>query len=162
MILDVCCNKGLMWNGKKPIDYIGIDLELDFKPILRADAKFLPIKNNSIDIITCDPPFWIRKSPINFNNICGFTNMIKNRKYGIWRYRFDWIKFLLFINKEFARVLKNNGELLFKVLDGVNNDVSHLSELGYLKAFKIDNIAKFKSRSNISKCVTCWVKLKKV
>ena len=160
-VLDVCCNKGKMWRSKKPENYIGVDLEVMFRPTIVADAKHLPLRTGCIDMITCDPPFWIRKSPVNSHKKCSFIRMFREEKYSIWKSRFQWLKFLLGVNDEFARVLKDTGELIFKVLDHGNDDVVHLAELGYLKRFRTDNVVKNCSRGYRSKCLTCWVRMVK-
>ena len=58
-------------------------------------------------------------------------------------------------------MLKDTGELIFKVLDHGNDDVVHLAELGYLKRFRTDNVVKNCSRGYRSKCLTCWVRMVK-
>ena len=73
-------------------------------PMILADMRYLPFKDDVFDIIVCDPP--------HMN--CGLTGfMIK--AWGSWNQR-ETIDIMKLANDEFSRCLKDRGTLVLKVM----------------------------------------------
>ena len=110
-ILDATASTRQMWKGRDMTDVLFIDKLAAVRPDIIADARFLPFRENIFTKIFCDPPHLIRASK---------KNRQKRRfaEYGLWERREDWIIFLAHIDEEFARCLKDNGEVWFKTISG--------------------------------------------
>lgn len=128
MILDTCVGSEKIyqkWHKNENLTFIGIDIrkgdfsfqnetqyvitEVKVKPTVLADMRFLPFKDKSFDCIVCDPP----------HLKCGEKSFM-NKSYGSWS-QTDVIRTLRLANSEFARVLKQNGMLLLKIMrDRIN------------------------------------------
>lgn len=76
----------------------------EVKPMILADMKHLPFRNNLFSAIIFDPP----------HLDIGLTSFMGER-YGIWSTA-DIVRHLRACNVEFPRVLKANGILIMKVL----------------------------------------------
>ena len=60
-------------------------------------------------------------------------------KYGNWKNREEWIIFIAKTNIEFKRVLKDNGILWYKIIDGKDSRIIKLGDLNYMDNSKIIN-----------------------
>lgn len=104
-------------------------LKFDLLPqrndVIEADCRNLPIENNSIGCIMFDPPFTagIPKDKEKLDNglIRKRFSMFKNMKIGY--------KFYEESLKEFYRILKNNGVLIFKCQDTVSQGTQWLTHV---------------------------------
>lgn len=86
------------------------DLEPKRKNVVKADSRILPLDNNSIDSIVFDPPFVITDH--------------KNSEHYLMHKRYSGFKLISDLRemysqsiKEFCRVLKPGGQLVFKCHD---------------------------------------------
>lgn len=129
MILDVCCGSEKIyqgWQKNLPEQFVTMDIrkgdfsyrretewghkklftnhELIVKPMIIADMRFLPFRDNSITAIICDPP----------HLKCG-ENSIMYIFYGSWSQE-DAIRHLRFIDSEFNRVLGKDGFIFLKIM----------------------------------------------
>jgi len=139
LILDTCVGAAKMYKGREKLlkdSFISIDIRKgDFtlkvdedynrtsdisqrvadvpviiKPHILANMKYLPFKEKIFDVIICDPPHLIGTS--------GF--MVK--QYGGWKDKNERIVTFYRANIEFARVLKDNGTVILKIMpDQVNS-----------------------------------------
>ena len=99
------------YNKYRPIGKSAISKEnIIIKPIILANMKYLPFKDKIFDVIICDPPH------LNINK-----NTFMGIKYGSWD-KEERIATIYKANIEFARVLKDNGVLILKIMpDQVNS-----------------------------------------
>lgn len=123
MILDVCCGAEKMYHGSQSQlatnEFITIDIRTgDFsykskssvtttsvivKPKILADMRYLPFKDDTFDIIVCDPP----------HMDCGLTGFMY-KAWGSWNQQ-ETIDIMKLANLEFSRCLRKNGTLILKV-----------------------------------------------
>ena len=124
MILDTCCGAEKIYQGKQSqlsdSKYITIDVrkgDFSYKsvgsiaetkiivnPVVLADMRYLPFKNNIFDTIVCDPP----------HMDCGLTGFM-GKAWGSWGQQ-ETIDIMKMANVEFSRVLKSSGSLILKVM----------------------------------------------
>jgi hypothetical protein len=128
IILDVCCGAMKIYNGYhtelvKNGTLISIDKRRgDFsyndankvivKPTIIADAKYLPIKDECVTAIVCDPP--------HFDLGTSCENSYLYCKYGSWTVE-ETVSNLRSMDPEFARVLQVNGFLFLKIMSERKN-----------------------------------------
>lgn len=93
--------------------------------IAAGDVRFLPIKSETLESAIFDPPF-LGAVPVQKSK--GRSNIIK-RRFGAYK-GFDalWSMYRGAMS-EFFRVLKNNGVLVVKCQDGVNDHKQYLSHV---------------------------------
>jgi len=105
------------------IVYLDRQKELYIKPTIYADSQQLPFKDKSFDIILFDPPHqWASGKKIPFYGAPYIKRIlrtmgIKGRTYyGVEQYqnKRQLIRYIYQSQKEFKRVLKDDGVLLFK------------------------------------------------
>ena len=90
-------------------------------------------------------------------------------RYGFWETRQDWLEFVKGTNEEFARVLRVDGELRYKITDGVTSrgntgGATHLRELlGLMSRFSVakDRITDSKSNINRTGTKVHWLVMKR-
>lgn len=111
------------------------DLTPQVDGVIQADARCLPLENESIEVLMFDPPFIVGENANGHDNnsiIRQRFTQFKNVKE-LWAFYFDAIR-------EFYRVLQNNGILIFKCQDTISSGMqwfSHIQimnfayELGY-------------------------------
>ena len=92
---------------------------------VQADCTHLPLANDSVNVLMFDPPFVISKGPSLAINKKG-TNIISSRfsSFGSPKELWDFYTESL---KEFYRVIKNGGTLIFKCQDTVSGGKQFLS-----------------------------------
>ena len=97
---------------------IKMDLSEPINGGLKADARYLPIKSNSVSSVMFDPPF-----------VAGSPRDPENAKLSIIKKRFGYYKDIqkdlwgMYAKAliEFYRVLKSNGVLVFKCQDTIDS-----------------------------------------
>lgn len=120
MILDVCCGAEKMYQGYGKDQRITMDIRFgDFtysndadvskrsvivSPDIIANMRAMPMRDGVFDMVVCDPP----------HMKCGLTGFMC-KQYGSWN-QSDTIETMAFANNEFARVLRDGGVLVLKVL----------------------------------------------
>lgn len=120
MILDACCGSMKMynkWHERLGGDFVSIDIrrgefqnphnthfdKIKVKPMVQADMKHLPFRENIFDGIVFDPP----------HMDAGLGSWVYIY-YGYWTQR-ETIRALKAVNQEFRRCLKNKGFLAMKI-----------------------------------------------
>lgn len=125
MILDATAGNRTMWKCKsiEHIIYLDIERKLGTKPTIFADNTNTPFLPGQFDTIFYDPPHTYGRDDEDILNMSKLQ--IKYAKkaekrlhtyYG-WKYvqdRASMLKLLFGANKEFNRILKNNGLLWLK------------------------------------------------
>jgi len=124
MILDVCCGAEKMYHGAQEAlndgKFITMDIRKgDFsfktkasvakvpvvvKPMILADMRYLPFKDDVFDVIVCDPP----------HMDCGLTGF-SGKAWGSWNQR-ETIDIMKLADAEFSRCLRPRGTLILKVM----------------------------------------------
>ena len=91
-----------------------------------ADARTLPLDNESINCLMFDPPFLATtgKSITENNN-----NNYINKRFGVFPDEQSLHQFYVDSMKEFHRVLKDNGILIFKCQDKISSSKQYLSHV---------------------------------
>ena len=157
--LDACCGYKRMWKGKDISNIVFVDIKKEVKPTLVADAKHLPFRDGIFNKIYCDPPHMLQHH-------AGPNSKIHKKFYEVFGWfnnRGEWISFIGRTNIEFKRVLKANGVLWYKLIDGKDFRIVHLADLNYMDNFviiekKIVRKANEKWRKNVTYEVILKVK----
>jgi len=108
---------------KKPVHRFDMDWTL--KDCKFASSTDLPLKNESVKSVVFDPPFltYVRK------NRNGNGNMIMAKRFaGYWRYD-ELESHYIGSLKEFSRILKKKGIVVFKCQDIIHNHKMHCTHL---------------------------------
>ena len=121
---DPTYSKGNFYKGIKSPTY-KFDINPKDDKTVKADCRNLPLEDSSIGVMMFDPPFVISKGPSLSVHKKG-TNIISERFSSfesikeLWQFYEDSLK-------EFFRVLKEKGILIFKCQDTVSGGKQYLS-----------------------------------
>ena len=137
---DSTYSTGAFYNGT------GIDeprLKFDIKPqadgVIKADARNLPIGNNSLSCMILDPPFLATKGK---SLQTGIGNRI-NRRFSVFPDEKTLHRCYVALLREAYRVLVENGILIFKCQDKVSSGKQYFSHcFVYQEAVKLGFYAK--------------------
>lgn len=91
-----------------------------------ADARKLPLDSDSINCLMFDPPFLATTGKSISEN--GDNNYI-NKRFGVFPSEPELHQFYIDAMKEFYRVLKNDGILIFKCQDKISSSKQYLSHV---------------------------------
>lgn len=123
--LDPTYSKGVFYkNIKEPL--IKMDIRPQVPGTIKADARHLPLKSESIDSIMFDPPFLATTGPSLGKQDA--SNKI-NKRFGVFPNELELHKFYSECIKEFHRVLFQNGHLIFKCQDKVSSGKQYMSHV---------------------------------
>jgi hypothetical protein len=126
--LDPTYSKGIFYknnNIKEP--YLKYDLIPQVEGCNQADCRNLPIENNSIECIMFDPPFVVSSGP-SLNENKKNSNIISKRFSCFYPVE-NLFKFYNESLKEFYRILKDDGILIFKCQDTVSSGINYMSHI---------------------------------
>jgi hypothetical protein len=126
VILDSTCSDLKRWPENADIR---MDIKPEVKPDIVADAKHLPFRERVFDKIYCDPPHLIRNDESSWNPMY--------LRYGFFKSREDWLIFRVRTNIGFARCLKKDGVLHYKITDGKEKRVTKLRDLQTMTNFMV-------------------------
>lgn len=126
---DVTYGAGVMWRelpepqlkfdiaprGDLPGPSLKFDINPTKKEVLKSDCRSLPFLNNSIGSIMFDPPFMAGHLS------AGRPSMITRKQYGQFPDTLSLYTFYFEALKEFWRVLKSGGIVIFKNQDYIHN-----------------------------------------
>lgn len=162
MILDATCSFGRIYPKHATIR---IDIRPECKPDIVMDAKDLKFQDNYFDQIYCDPPHFIRNGPPHprIKEVRRLSHRLSPdafTRYGWWHGKDEWFEFVEKTNKEFARCLKPNGVLYYKITEaGGCTKPSDLIER--MTNFELIEDKTNTSKSNLpSKGITHWLTFK--
>ena len=127
--LDATAGDRVIHTGRDISQIIFLDILPSVKPDIIGDAKYLPFRNSVFEKIYCDPPHLIR----NDRKYWRKTYL----RFGNWKNRVEWFRFLNRTNKEFARVLKPLGLLWYKIIDGKDYRVTKRKNLDFYENFEL-------------------------
>jgi tRNA G10 N-methylase Trm11 len=122
--LDPTYSKGNFYKGKIPAPLHKFDISPQIKEVKQANAEKLPLEDLSINTIMFDPPFLATtgkslKSNDNNNKI--------NKRFGVYPSEKELHQFYVNSLREFYRILKPNGILIFKCQDKISSGKQYLS-----------------------------------
>lgn len=107
--LDATCSTKRLW---PPHADVRMDRDPSVHPDVVADATNTPFKDGQFDVIYCDPPHLVGLNRFTQAAAKGY------RRFGAWRFMSDYYTFLDGINREFYRILRPYGWLIYKTTDG--------------------------------------------
>ena len=126
--LDATFSIGNFYKGKVKEPIWKFDLYPQVSGVVKADCRDLSnyVKDGCINTLIFDPPFLATKGKsLDINNQ---SNKI-NKRFGIYPTEKELHQFYIDSLKEFYRILKNNGILIFKCQDKVSSGNQYLSHV---------------------------------
>lgn len=122
--LDPCYSKGVFYkDGNIPQPRIMRDINPQFDFVEKGDCRSTGIENSSIESVIFDPPFLATtgKSLTSFddNNLINKRFSVCSSEDELWSLYKDSIK-------EFNRILKHNGILVFKCQDKISSGKQYI------------------------------------
>ncbi len=124
--LDPTYSKGYFYKGNFPEPIYKYDINPQIDGVERADAQNLPLKNESINTIMFDPPFLATKGKSLKENK---NNNYINKRFGVYPNEKELHQFYINALKEFYRILKKEGILIFKCQDKISSSNQYLSHV---------------------------------
>lgn len=124
--LDPTYSKGNFYKGNFEEPKYKFDLYPQIAGVEQANAENLPLPDESINTMMFDPPFLATKGKsLTTENA---SNKI-NKRFGVYPTEKELHQFYLNALKEFYRILKPNGILIFKCQDKVSSGKQYFSHL---------------------------------
>ena len=122
--LDPTYSKGNFYKKGIKAPKYKYDIEPQLSEVVKANAEHLPLEDECINTIMFDPPFLATtgKSLLIKND----SNKI-NKRFGVYPTEKKLHRFYINALKEFHRLLKNNGILIFKCQDKVSSGKQYFS-----------------------------------
>jgi hypothetical protein len=124
------------------------------KPDVVASNEALPFRDGTFTELFYDPPSVARGRG-------QFVGSSMEVRYGFWRKKADFDKNLQAVNAEFIRVLKPNGNLLFKWTQGSGSIRPLGFCLDHLSNFAVSTSASFPSKSGNKRTRVHFVVMRK-
>lgn len=123
--LDPTYSKGNFYKGIIEAPKHKFDLYPQVEGVIKANAEDLPIEDNYINTIMFDPPFLATKGK---SLLCvNKDNNVINKRFGVYPDEKSLHRFYINALKEFYRILKINGILIFKCQDKVSSGKQYFS-----------------------------------
>jgi len=125
---DVTFGNGSFYKNPEDWPELRFDLDESLENCMPASSDNLPVKDFSLDSVVFDPPFltYVR------DNRNGNGNMVMSRRYsGYWRYD-ELAEHYQNSLKEFHRVLKKDGLVVFKCQDIIHNHKMHATHVNVI------------------------------
>jgi hypothetical protein len=105
------------------------EYKFDIAPIvpgvMEADARCLPFKDSSLNTIMFDPPFLATTGP----SLKKGSGNIINKRFGVFPSEIELHSFYVDSIKEFYRILKGKGTLIFKCQDKVSSGKQYMTHV---------------------------------
>lgn len=122
--LDPTYSKGNFYKGNFDEPKYKFDLYPQVEGVEKANAEELPFENQSINTIMFDPPFLATKG--KSLKVENDSNKI-NKRFGVYPTEKELHQFYINALKEFYRLLKDDGILIFKCQDKVSSSKQYFS-----------------------------------
>jgi hypothetical protein len=142
-VLDATCSISRRWPQEADVR---VDINPSAKPDVVADARYLPFRDGAFSDVYCDPPHLVgfgekdRSWNEDLDYVPGYARFSK------WKERANWIVFMTRTNAEFARVLRTEGLLHYKIPDGTRSH-GRMIDAGELRSF----MSHFQTVSDVTK-----------
>jgi len=124
--LDATYGRGNFYKGNFEEPKLKFDLHYQMEGVKKANAKDLPLKNSSLNTIMFDPPFLATKG--KSLKIDDESNKI-NKRFTVYPTEIKLHQFYIDSLKEFYRILKPDGILIFKCQDKVSSGKQYFSHV---------------------------------
>ena len=111
--------------GIEPPKY-KFDINPQTEDTIQADARSLPLSDNSIDVLMFDPPFLATTGK---SITADEDNNYINKRFGVFPSEPELHRFYVDAMKEFYRILKKDGILIFKCQDKISSSKQYLSHI---------------------------------
>jgi SAM-dependent methyltransferase len=122
--LDPTYSKGNFYKGIITEPKYKFDINPQVDGVIMANAENLPLEDNTINTIMFDPPFLATTGKsLTTNNS---SNKI-NKRFGVYPSEKELHQFYQNALREFYRILKLNGILIFKCQDKISSGKQYLS-----------------------------------
>jgi len=128
--IDPTYGNGNFYKGKVKEPTFKLDINQKFNDVIPANVLNLPIKDNIINTAIFDPPFLATTG--KSLEIENSSNKI-NKRFGVFSKEKELHTFYSHAIKEFYRVLKNKGILIFKCQDKISSGKQYLSHVFIIK-----------------------------
>jgi hypothetical protein len=118
-ILDITYGKGNSWKGFPLSDKYQL-VKLDIKKYdnveldIVVDHKLLPFPDETFNLVYYDPPYYFREKIRNYD----ITNQLYSEDTEVFWTEKDFFNSLSALKDEVPRVLKSNGKMICKIMDG--------------------------------------------
>lgn len=122
--LDPTYSKGNFYKGNFDEPIHKFDLYPQVEGVQQANAENLPLQDGSVNTIMFDPPFLATKG--KSLGVVNGSNKI-NQRFGVYPTERELHQFYVNALKEFHRLLKANGILIFKCQDKVSSGKQYFS-----------------------------------
>lgn len=124
--LDPTYSKGNFYKGNFSEPKFKFDLYPQIEGVIKANAEDLPLEDDSINTIMFDPPFLATTGKsLTVNDD---SNKI-NKRFGVYPNEKSLHQFYINALKEFYRLLKDDGILIFKCQDKISSSKQYLSHV---------------------------------
>ena len=120
--LDATYSKGNFYKGVKKPKY-KFDICPQTSDTIKGDCRNLPIESESLNTIMFDPPFLATTGP----SLKKESGNIINKRFGVYNSEKELHQFHISSLKEFYRLLKEKGVLIFKCQDKVSSGIQYIS-----------------------------------
>lgn len=122
--LDPTYSKGNFYKKTIPEPTYKFDINPIIDGVVRASADNLPLPNESITTMIFDPPFLATTG--KSLSVTNGSNIL-NKRFGTYPTEKELFKFYINAIKEFHRILKQNGILIFKCQDKISSGKQYFS-----------------------------------
>lgn len=102
------------------------DINPQTEDTIQADARNLPLENESISVLMFDPPFLATTGK---SITADEDNNYINKRFGVFPSESELHQFYIDAMKEFHRILKKDGILIFKCQDKISSSKQYLSHI---------------------------------
>ena len=124
--LDPTYSKGNFYKGNFQEPEYKFDLYPQREGVIKANAEHLPVEDSSFNTMIFDPPFLATKG--KSLSIENGSNKI-NKRFGVYPTEKELHQFYVNALKEFYRILKQDGILIFKCQDKVSSGKQYFSHV---------------------------------
>lgn len=122
--VDATYSKGNFYKGIIQQPLYKFDIEPQIEGVVKADCRHLPLSKESVECIMYDPPFLATTGGSLKKE--DKSNIIAKR-FGVYNSEKELHQFYIDSMKEFYRILKPNGILIFKCQDKISSGKQYMS-----------------------------------
>lgn len=121
---DPTYSKGVFYKNNIPEPKYKYDINPVADDVIKADCRDLPLTDSSINCLMFDPPFLATTGK---SLVTSDSNNLINKRFGVYPSEPELHQFYIDSMKEFYRVLKYDGILIFKCQDKVSSGKQYMT-----------------------------------